>query len=132
MMFRSLRAMLRDPEGKVLLGAAVAVLAIGTLAYVVLEGWSPIDALYFSVVTLATVGFGDLHPTTDAAKLFTVLYILSGLGIIAAFLSEIPKYRHPRESNEGGHARGPGARSGEQRGDPATGDHATRHERGRS
>jgi len=58
-----------------------------------LEGWSPIDALYFSVVTLATVGFGDLHPTTDAAKLFTVIYILSGLGIIAGFLSEIPKYR---------------------------------------
>jgi voltage-gated potassium channel len=131
-MFRSLRAMFRDPEGKLLLGAAVIVLAIGTVAYMILEGWSPIDALYFSVVTLATVGFGDLHPTTDAAKLFTVLYILSGLGIIAAFLSEIPKYRHPHESNEKGDARGPRGRSGEQRGDPAAGDHATRQERGRS
>ena len=58
-----------------------------------LEGWSPVDALYFSVVTLATVGFGDLHPTTDAAKLFTVLYILFGLGVIAAFISELMKHR---------------------------------------
>jgi potassium channel subfamily K len=32
-----------------------------------LEGWSPVEALYFSVVTLATVGFGDLHPTTTAS-----------------------------------------------------------------
>jgi hypothetical protein len=44
-------------------------------------------------VTLATVGFGDLHPTTDAAKLFTVLYILAGLGVIATFISEITKHR---------------------------------------
>jgi voltage-gated potassium channel len=92
-MFRSLRAMFRDPEGKVLLAAAILVLAIGTIVYMVLEGWSPIDSLYFSIVTLATIGFGDLHPTTTTAKVFTILYILSGLGIIAAFLSEIPKYR---------------------------------------
>lgn len=58
-----------------------------------LEGWSTINALYFSVVTLATVGFGDLHPTTDVAKLFTVVYILFGLGVIAAFISELTKHR---------------------------------------
>jgi voltage-gated potassium channel len=92
-MFRSLRAMFRDPEGKVLAVSAVTMIVVGTVAYIFLEGWSPIDALYFSVVTLATVGFGDLHPTTDAARLFTVFYIISGLGIIAAFLSELPKYR---------------------------------------
>lgn len=92
-MFSALRAMFRDPEGKTLLVAAVVTIAVGTVVYMYLEGWSPIDALYFSVVTLATVGFGDLHPTTDAAKLFTVLYIISGLGIIAAFLSAITRYR---------------------------------------
>ena len=60
--------------------------------YTWLEGWSPVDALYFSVVTLATVGYGDLHPTTDAAKLFTVVYILLGLGVLAAFISELTKH----------------------------------------
>lgn len=92
-MFSSLRAMFRDPEGKVIAVWAMATLLIGTGVYMVLEGWSPVDALYFSVVTLSTVGFGDLHPTTEAAKLFTVAYILSGLGVIATFLSELPKYR---------------------------------------
>ena len=92
-MFRTLRAMFRDPEGKVLLGSAASIIAIGTIVYALLEHWSLVDSLYFSVVTLATVGFGDLHPTTNAAKLFTVAYVLSGLGIIAAFVSEIPKYQ---------------------------------------
>jgi voltage-gated potassium channel len=92
-MFSAMRAMFRDPEGKALLVAAISMIVLGTLVYVWLEGWSPIDALYFSVVTLATVGFGDLHPTTDAAKLFTVLYILSGLGILGAFISELGKHQ---------------------------------------
>ena len=92
-MFTVLRSMFRDPEGKVILVWAVVQVAIGTIAYMWLEGWSPVDALYFSVVTLATVGYGDLHPTTDVAKLFTVVYILFGLGVIAAFISEAMKHR---------------------------------------
>jgi hypothetical protein len=48
------------------------------------------------VVTLATVGYGDLHPTTDAAKLFTVVYVLVGLGVFAAFIAELTKHRAAR------------------------------------
>jgi voltage-gated potassium channel len=92
-MFTALRAMFRDPEGKIILAWAIAQILLGTVVYAWLEGWSPLDALYFSVVTLATVGFGDLHPTTDAAKLFTIIYILFGLGVIAAFISELTKHR---------------------------------------
>lgn len=92
-MFTALRSMLRDPEGKLILSWAVLQVLIGTVVYRWLEGWTVVDSLYFSVVTLATVGFGDLHPTTDAAKLFTVLYILAGLGVIAAFISELTKHR---------------------------------------
>jgi hypothetical protein len=92
-MFRPLRAMAADPEGKVLLGSAVTTIAVGTVVYSALEGWSLIDSLYFSVVALATVGFGDLVPTTDAAKLFTVGYIITGIGILAAFASELTKRR---------------------------------------
>ena len=40
------------------------------------------DALYFSVTTLTTVGLGDLAPKTAPGKLFTVLYIFVGLGIV--------------------------------------------------
>ncbi len=92
-MFTPLRELAREPEGKVLLTSAATALAVGTVVYHVLEGWSFIDSFYFSVVTLATVGYGDLHPTTDAAKLFTVAYILVGIGILAGFASELTKHR---------------------------------------
>lgn len=85
--------MLRDPEGKIILVWAFTQILVGTLVFRWLKGWSTVDSLYFSVVTLATVGYGDLHPTTEAAKLFTVLYILLGLGVLAAFISELTKHR---------------------------------------
>jgi hypothetical protein len=67
----------------------VGLLGAGTLVYSVLEGWSPLDALYFCVVTLATVGYGDLHPVTDLGKAFTILYILTGVGVLVVFASRV-------------------------------------------
>jgi voltage-gated potassium channel Kch len=46
-----------------------------------------IDAVYFSVITITTVGYGDIHPTTPGTKLFTIFYVLIGVGIIAASLN---------------------------------------------
>ena len=60
----------------------------------------PIQALYFCVVTLATVGYGDLHPTNELSQLFTIAYILSSVGIIAAFVTELAKHR-PAEGRQG-------------------------------
>lgn len=102
-MFTPMRAVVRDPEGKVLLVSAATMVGVGTVAYHLLEGWSFLDSLYFSVVTLATVGFGDLTPTTPVAKLFTVGYILIGIGILAAFASELTKYRQAERLGEGLH-----------------------------
>gem|GEM_PF-1539417 len=64
-------------------------LGIGTVAYMFFEGWRGLDALYFSTVTLATVGFGDVAPQTDAGKIFTILYILIGVGTLAMLLNGI-------------------------------------------
>ena len=84
------------------------------MAYHFLEGWSFLDSLYFSVVTLATVGFGDLTPTTALAKLFTVGYITVGIGIVAAFASELTKFRRAERlaARRSGRARGIGDRAG--------------------
>ena len=46
-------------------------------------------SLYFCAMSLATVGFGDLVPETDVAKLFTVVYVLSGIGILVAFFTAL-------------------------------------------
>jgi len=45
------------------------------------EKWGYLDALYFSVITLATVGYGDLHPTNPVSKIFTIFYVLMGVGL---------------------------------------------------
>ena len=67
------------------------VLILGTVFYSFQEGWSYVDSFYFSVVTLATVGYGDLHPTTTASKLFTVAYIFIGVGLGFYILSTLAK-----------------------------------------
>jgi hypothetical protein len=71
---------------KILAGSALGLLAVGTVVYRLLEDWSWVDSMYFSVVAVTTVGFGDLTPSTDASKLFTIVYILSGITIITTFL----------------------------------------------
>ena len=92
-LFLPLRAMLRDPEAKILAIAALAMIAGGATVYVLVEHWTPLQAVYFCVVTLATVGYGDIHPTTELGQLFTIVYIVAGVGILAAFITELAKHR---------------------------------------
>jgi hypothetical protein len=93
---KATKAALVDPVFRVLLIALGIDLIGGMLAYMWLEGWGWIDALYFSVTTQATVGFGDLVPTTDAGKLFTVVYIFAGLGIIVTFAQRLSHHLYRR------------------------------------
>lgn len=79
----------RDPEFRTLLISVFFTLLAGTIFYSYEEGWSVVDAFYFSVTTLTTVGLGDLSPSTTLGKLFTVVYIFTGLGLIAAFITKI-------------------------------------------
>ena len=80
---------------RIISGLSLFVLAIGTVVYRILEDWSWVDSFYFSAVALTTVGFGDLTPTTDASKIFTVFYIFSGISLIGVLLNEFMK-RHAR------------------------------------
>src|SRR3954463_6513607 len=78
------------PEHRVyryLLLATVFMIASGTVFYHFTEGWDWIDAYYFCVVTLATVGYGDFTPHTPEGKLFTTFYILAGVGVITTFVT---------------------------------------------
>ena len=70
----------------ILAAAALLTLAVGTVVYHFLEGWSWVDSFYFCTVAVTTVGFGDIAPTSDAAKLFTVAYIVTGIAIVGTFL----------------------------------------------
>lgn len=59
------------------------VLALGTFGYSLIEGWSPFDSLYMTVITLATVGFREVHQLSEPGRAFTILLIVFGAGMIA-------------------------------------------------
>lgn len=84
LLFRSFARALREPEVTGALTMALTLIAIATLVYWHVEGWPLLDALYFSVVTIATVGYGDLAPKSVAGKVFTIGYIFCGIGIFVA------------------------------------------------
>lgn len=68
---------------------AIVVILIGTIFYHTVEKLNWLDAVYFCVVTLATVGYGDIVPHTPFGKVFTIFYILIGIGIIAFFANTL-------------------------------------------
>jgi voltage-gated potassium channel len=82
-----------------LLLAVVVVLSVGTIFYHFQEHLSWVDAYYFCVVTLATVGYGDITPHTDLGKLFTTLYIFIGVGIITTFFTYSLRRRATKRSD---------------------------------
>jgi voltage-gated potassium channel Kch len=79
----------KDPEFRELFFLVFVMLASGTLFYSQVEGWSTLDSLFFSVVTLTTVGYGHITPRTAAGKIFTILYIFVGIGIILGFVNAV-------------------------------------------
>jgi hypothetical protein len=65
---------------RVFLIVLVVVVVLGILGLMVIEDLSLADALYFTIVTVATVGYGDIHPATLAGKILAVVLIITGVG----------------------------------------------------
>jgi septal ring factor EnvC (AmiA/AmiB activator) len=66
-----------------------ALLSLGTFFYSYAEGWTHIDAFYFSTMTLTTIGYGDLVPSSEGGKIFTSFYAIFGIGIMLYILSSV-------------------------------------------
>lgn len=71
-----------------LIGLLIPIVGVGTAFFHFVEGWSWIDAYFFSVVTLSTVGYGALVPATALGKIGTTVYIFLGLGVFAAVIQQ--------------------------------------------
>lgn len=69
--------------------ALVVLLAFGTLGYVIIESWNTFDAFYMTVITIATVGFSEVHPLSTAGRVFTIILTLGGVGTAFYILTSI-------------------------------------------
>lgn len=89
LLFSGVRAAMRDPRVRWLGGVAGALVGSATVIFKYIEGWSWVDALFFAVVTVSTVGYGDMVPQTVIGRLLTVVYIILGIGIFIAAVTAV-------------------------------------------
>ena len=94
---------------RIVAAIAALVIGIGGVFYHYVEKLVWLNSFYLSVITLTTVGYGDITPQTDAGKLFTIFYVLIGVGIIGASLNilvrtaaerRMEKYHHRQEDKK--------------------------------
>lgn len=60
--------------------ALVATIAVGTIGYEIIEGWSFLDSIYMTITTITTVGYREVHPLSNPGRIFSIFLILGGMG----------------------------------------------------
>ncbi len=68
---------------KISLLLLLLIIIIGTIGYILIEKWDILDSLYMTVISISTTGFKEVHPLSDAGKLFTIIIIVMGITTIA-------------------------------------------------
>jgi voltage-gated potassium channel len=72
--------------------AFIIIVAIGTIGYEVIEGWSFLDSAYMTITTITTVGFSEVHPLSEAGRIFSIFLIIGGVGGALYILTTIMGY----------------------------------------
>ncbi|ROU03326.1 potassium channel family protein [Histidinibacterium lentulum] len=83
-LFRGLADAFSSAKVRSLLAFTFALIALATVVFWLLEDWSLLQAAFFAVATISTVGYGDVVPETVAGRIFCMVYILVGLGVFVA------------------------------------------------
>jgi voltage-gated potassium channel len=72
--------------------AFIGIIAIGTIGYMVIEGWSFLDAVYMTIITITTVGYAEVYPLSAGGRIFSIFLIIGGVGGALYALSGIIQY----------------------------------------
>ena len=90
-MLRAIKYATQEEHFTVVAGAAGTLILVGTVTYSLGEGWNVVDGFYFAVCTLTTSSIADpnLTLTHEALKIFTALYVLTGIGILVELAREL-------------------------------------------
>ena len=89
---RGVASLARDPAARGLVTLSLGLIMVGAFFYRQVEELSWVDSFYFTIVTLTTVGYGDIAPETTAGKLFTMAYLLIGIGLLVALVGEVARH----------------------------------------
>jgi voltage-gated potassium channel len=73
-------------------GIIIAILAIGTLGFMVIEKWSFIDALYMTIISITTVGYQEIRPLSDAGRMFNIFSIILSFSTFTYALPSVTRY----------------------------------------
>lgn len=73
----------------ILFSVLVVLLVAGTVGFMTLEGLSLADAIYFTIVTITTVGYGDIYPVTTGGRILAVILIIIGVGTFLGIVADI-------------------------------------------
>jgi len=68
------------------------ITTVGTLGYMVIENWNFFDSIYMTIITMSTVGFGEVHELSFEGKMFTSFLIISCFGTFAYAISSVSSY----------------------------------------
>ena len=79
----------------------IALIAVGTVSYVFFEQWTILEALYATIITMTTVGYGDLSPTTTGGRIFAIFFTLVAIGIAGYAISTVAAFVIEREEKRG-------------------------------
>ena len=78
----------------------VGLLIVGTIGYIVIDNFKPFNAFYMTVITIATVGYGEVEPLSTGGKIFTSFLIITSFGTFAYAVSAITKFVIDGEFNQ--------------------------------
>ncbi|GBE00082.1 voltage-gated potassium channel Kch [bacterium BMS3Abin07] len=67
----------------ILIVLILSVFTLGTAGYRIIEGWNILDSLYMTIITLTTIGFQEVHKLSYAGRIFTIIFVLFGIGVLA-------------------------------------------------